>query len=187
MLATLAPVLSGVGVAPVTSSYFSIATQTVGSGGASSITFSSIPSTYTHLQVRGIGRENTGGGTGGGPCTINFNGDSGSNYTWHIMEGNGSSVAGYNATSATYGRIGLNPGSSSTANFFGPIIVDVLDYTNSNKYKTVRSLNGFDLNGSGGADFTSSLWMNTNAITSITIGDSYGFAQYSSYALYGVK
>ena len=171
----------------VTNNYSSISTVTVGSGGVSSITFSSIPSGYTHLQVRGIGRENTGGGTGGGACTINFNGDSGSNYTWHLMEGNSSSVAAYNATSATYGRIGLNAGSSSTANFFGPIIVDVLDYTNINKYKTVRSLGGIDLNGSGGTDFTSSLWMNTNAITSITIGDSSGFAQYSSFALYGIK
>jgi hypothetical protein len=188
MLATLAPVLSGVSVAPVTSSYYSIATQTVGSGGASSITFSSIPSTYTHLQLRMLAR--CAGGTSGGTfAQLNFNSDTGSNYAYHLLQGNGSSTAAFgtgNQTIAISERFPLASDGSSSV--FGTSIVDILDYVNTSKYKTVRSLGGFDANGSGFVNLDSDLWMNTSAINRIDL-TMYGgnFAQYSSFALYGVK
>ena len=76
-----------------------------------------------------------------------------------------------------------------TANSFGAYVVDVLDYANTNKYKTVRTLGGKDLNGSGQEGLYSNLWKNTNAITDITlkvVGGS-NFVQYSHFALYGIK
>ena len=81
------------------------------------------------------------------------------------------------------------PRAGTTANTFGPMILDILDYTNTNKYKTVRSLSGFDSNGAGKVDFFSGFYfLNTNAITQIDITGGGGtFAQYSHFALYGIK
>jgi len=67
-------------------------------------------------------------------------------------------------------------------------IVDILDYANTNKYTTMRSLSAYDANGSGLVWFQSLLWMNTNAITNIKIiRSTSGFNQYSHFALYGIK
>jgi len=182
MLATLAPVLSGVGVAPVTSSYYSIATQTVGSGGASSITFASIPSTYTHLQIRC----STLSSSSFSNTLVTFNGDTGANYTYHQLVGNGSSASAYGAASQNNAVLGQQ----GTTTYPAAEIMDILDYANTNKYKTVRDLSGTDSNntGQGLIILRSSVWMNTNAITSITLTNGGGnYAQYSSFALYGVK
>jgi hypothetical protein len=172
-------------------SYESIATTTVGSGGASSVTFSSIPSTYTHLQIRAILRQNTNGNTGTFGLTTNFNGDTGSNYTAsHVLFGNGSSAsAASSSTSSAFGTSSNYPGSAETANAFGVVVIDVLDYANTNKYKTLRGLGGYDGNNTNGiVTLRSFAWMNTNAITSITFdGGSAQYAQYSSFALYGIK
>ena len=175
--------------APATS-FESIATVTVGSGGSSSISFSSIPNTYKHLQIRGIAR-NTGGTTTFELTTIQFNSDtSTANYAIHQLRGDGSTAAaiGYGTGTVGYGIAGYNASGGNTAGIFGTTIIDILDYTNTSKYKTIRSLNGWDKNGAGNVSLASSLWLNTNAITSITLGDqSYNLAQYSSFALYGVK
>jgi hypothetical protein len=163
-----------------TGAYDSIATVTVGAGGATDIEFTSIPATYTHLQIRGIGRT-----TSDDDFRIQINGDTGANYSRHLFYGTGSSVGTGVVNNDTKGNIGSLPSASST---FCGYVVDILDYANTSKYKTVRSLGGFDANGSGTIDFFSSLWMNTNAITSIKIyGQSYNFTNYSSFALYGIK
>lgn len=159
-------------------SFESIATVTVGAGGSSTITFSSIPSTYTHLQLRMLSLQSTA--TSGG--TISLNSDTtGANYYYHYLSGNGSSVSAGAGADRIYSP--WNSGSSS-----GPAatILDFLDYANTNKYKTVRQLNGYDLNGSGSVLFTSHLWQNTAAISTIAITSS-GFQQYSHFALYGIK
>ena len=182
-------------VTPVTpTSYESIATVTVGSGGATSIEFTSIPSTYTHLQIRGIARSKRTDFSIDQLYT-RINSDSGSNYSWHWLYGNGSSAgtdAGTSSTSMNLGWFATNA-SASVTNAFGGFVLDILDYANTNKYKTVRILCGNDLNG-GGSPFTgtivfaSGLWRNTNAITSISFDPSESdFAQYSSFALYGIK
>jgi hypothetical protein len=186
MLATLVPVLSGVGVAPATNSYFSIATQTIGSGGASSITFSSIPSTFTHLQIRSIARDPYSG-TGDTFLRAQFNGDTGSNYVFHYLAGSGSSASSSNALSQSFAPIGDVSYDGDIANAFAAGVADILDYSNVNKYKTVRALAGGDFNGSGYVYLQSGLWMNTAAITSITISSYTNLKQYSSFALYGVK
>jgi hypothetical protein len=166
-----------------TSGFVSLATTTVGSGGASSITFSAIPNIYTHLQIRSIQKESSGSGT---PSSgMQFNGDTGSNYSYHALYGTGAGSGGGAAiASTTQAYIG---NSSTTANIFANNIVDILDYSNTNKYKTLRSLSGVDYNGSGFVALTSSLWSNTATINSITILPYISFAQYSIFALYGVK
>jgi hypothetical protein len=76
----------------------------------------------------------------------------------------------------------------SAAPIFRASVLDILDYSNTNKYKTLRALDAGDSNGSGNMEILSNLWMNTAAITSITLTlDSGNFTQYSSFALYGIK
>jgi hypothetical protein len=162
----------------------SIATQTVGSGGASSITFSSIPSTYTHLQLRVLSK------TVGGDYNdlqMNFNGDTGNNYAWHRMYGNGAVGVAQATTSTNYLPL-LDTGSTQGSNVFAVNVSDILDYTNTNKYKVTRTLEGADNNGTSYIILSSGLWQNTSAITSITlVGQGGNFVQYSSFALYGIK
>jgi hypothetical protein len=163
-----------------------LATVTVGSGGQSTVSFTSIPQGYEHLQIRGIARQS--GGTMP-PAYININSQSGSNYAWHNIYGSGSSAATQsNYTTGTMPVIQGIPGSLALANTFGSFVVDVLDYANTNKYKTFRCISGADLNSGGEMHFTSGLWMNTNAITQLDFTvQSSPIAQYSSFALYGIK
>jgi hypothetical protein len=169
-------------------SYESISTFTVGSGGTSFIEFTSIPSTYKHLQIRGLGRStNTTSTTAySAEMLVQFNGDTG-NQNAHAIEANGSSVGAQYQTSMTFVNLG-GPFTTQTANAFGASILDILDYTNTNKFKTVRAIGGQDLNGYGTMMFCSGLWRSTSAITSVKLqsGGS-GWAQNSSFALYGIK
>ena len=164
----------------IPNSYESIATVTVGSA-VSSITFSSIPSTYTHLQIRFIAKVATGSGN----YFLQFNSDTASNYNSHLLYGSGSSALAL----ADSSWAGINLVSGSSTQFSGGV-VDILDYTNTNKNKTVRTLGGFDANGSGFVNFYCGLWRNTAAVTSITIRElinGSNLTQYSSFALYGIK
>jgi len=172
------------------SNYVSISTVTVGSGGSSSVTFSSIPSTYTHLQIRGITRVTYGSASVTGWGTTQFNSDTAANYSYHAMYGNSGSTTGATATASTSAMLGFAEiGGTSVTNCFAVSVMDILDYTNTNKYKTLRILGGAEGNitdswlylGSGS-------WRSTNAITSITLTNGSGtFTQYSSFALYGIK
>ena len=173
----------------VTNSYESIQTFTVGSGGTASISFTSIPSTYSHLQLRLLTRTNRADTNDF--MTIRFNGDSGSNYAYHSLYGNGAS-AGANDTGTSTGTpwSGVTAGGNATASMFGAAVVDVLDYSATTKYKTTRLLSGTDQNGiNGRIYFMSNLWQNTAAITTVTIIPTHGtlFSEYSSFALYGIR
>ena len=169
--------IHGTGVAASTTSYESIATVSVGGGGSSSISFSSIPSTYKHLQIR-VALLTTAGGV-----NIRYNSDTGSNYTYHQLYGTGTSALANAGTSQTSGFIAYNNAAGSNPTV---AIVDILDYENTNKYTTHRSLAGTDVNGSGGTlTFFSGLWLNTAAVSSINIIGT--FSQYSHFALYGIK
>lgn len=171
----------------VPNSYESIATVNVGSGGASDVTFSSIPSTYQHLQIRAFGN-GVYSSVDYDDFSFQFNGDTGNNYSWHRLRGNGSNAAASATTSTYRGIANYNAVANTANNIFGVSIIDILDYKNTNKYKTTRALGGVDFNGSGGVGITSSLWMNTNAITSIRVFEALGdFRQYTSIALYGIK
>jgi hypothetical protein len=173
---------------PSVGDYESISTVTVGGAGSATITFSSIPSTYKHLQIRMTSRGTTSSGFG---IDIRFNNDSGGNYSpSHYLEGTGSAAISGAAISGTPTLIEIygQPPSATTASVFGGSIIDVLDYANTNKYKTLRHLGGFDANGSGLIDLDSGLWLSTSAINRIDITCvATAFAQYSSFALYGIR
>jgi len=178
-------IFDGVAAGSATS-FESIATVTIGAGGSSSVDFTSIPGTYSHLQVRAFMRTNYSGFADG--VSYRVNSDSGSNYKAHFLRGSGSSAsAGVDtATSNFAGDIAGNGSASST---FAAIVLDILDYANTNKYKTSRDLVGIDNNGNGYISLFSGLWISTSAITSLTFFPTYGtsFSQYSHFALYGIK
>ena len=174
----------------LTGSYDALATVTVPSGGASSIVFSSIPSTYTHLQIRGIAKDAGANNNNTASPYLNINNDSGSNYAIHALRGDGSNATAFGyASQSSITLYGAGIG-NATSSIFGGFITDILDYT-TNKNKTVRTLAGNDSNGVGvnHISLSSGVWLSTNAINSLTItsASSGNFAQYSSFALYGVK
>ena len=174
--------------APLTS-YESIATITVGAGGASSISFTSIPATYKHLQIRGIGKTDRTAGTVT-ELQVEVNNDTTSNYYTHELMSNGSTI---NATAQTNTGVkywSFSRLASADTGVFSANIIDILDYANTSKYKTARHLGGVDRNGGGEISLNSGLIANTAAISSIKITPGYGstvLLQYSSFALYGIK
>jgi hypothetical protein len=181
----IAGLLTG-GVAASLTDYESIQTYSI-STATSSVTFSSIPSTYTHLQIRWIGQHSSN--VVDTSMAVQFNADTGSNYSVHRLYGDGASAAAAAATSTTFMRADRLNAPSGASSIFGAGIIDILDYKDTNKYKTMRSLGGVDRNGSGQIFFNSGSWRNTAAITSITLygADTGNFNQYSSFALYGIK
>jgi len=164
------------------SSYESIATTTVGSGGSTTVTFSSIPATYTHLQLRvatvAPGEINH---------LIQFNGDTASNYSWHELYGTGTTAGVGAAANVSSIKGGYNGGTLPAST-----VIDILDYANTNKYKTTRGLAGSENNGGSNnyIFFRSGNWRSTSAINSINIsttGAGGTFSEYSKFALYGIK
>lgn len=136
----------------------SIATVTLGAAGPTDFQFSSIPQTYKHLQLRVSCLPSTTQGK------INFNGDTtDANYYGHAVYGNGS-TAGATSNASPLVHLG---GMSNTQPI--AMIFDILDYTNTNKYKTVRCLLGQDINGSGQLALLSVLWKNAAAITQMNL------------------
>lgn len=174
-----------------TTGFVSIATATITSATSANqvntIEFTAIPSVYKHLQIRGIYRD-TWTATGVGESYIEFNGDSSASYSTHYLWGTGSAAAAGAGASLTNGWAGFGVRGGSLASTFGGFVIDILDYANTNKYKTVRTLAGADINGSGTVTLMSASWQKTNAVSSIKFyANGYGFAQYSSFALYGIQ
>jgi hypothetical protein len=168
--------------------YDSLATITVPSGGVSSITFTGIPSTYKHLQLRTLARTNRSGANQD-PLKFIFNSDTASNYSNHFLYGDGSSASAFADTPISFVAAYMASAATASSNVFGTCVIDLLDYSNTNKFKTLRSLGGIDNNGNGAISLTSGFWRSTSAITSIAISPQVGtsFDQYSSFALYGCK
>jgi hypothetical protein len=159
-------------------SYESIATVT-GTGSSSSVTFTSIPSTYKHLQVRMSAINSFGS------LYMRVNGDTGTNYSRHYLYGNGSAV--YAAGAASSSLIYLNPNGGNTTSPQGGII-DIQEYANTSMNKTVRAFIGVDMNGSGSVWLASGAWLSTSAVTSLTFAfDANNILTGSTFALYGIK
>lgn len=161
-------------------SMFPIASAT-GTGAAGSFNFTNIPQTYTHLQLRLTVRNYTTVPT----LYHYFNGDfAGTNYAQHLLAGDGASpFTSYN-TSIPYFVMDSMPKSNDTASVNGSVIIDVLDYTSTSKYKTVKVTFGYDLNGSGRVGIWSGVWMSTAAINSWILTP--GFSTASRADLYGI-
>jgi hypothetical protein len=169
------------------SSYESIASQTLGSN-AATVTFSSIPSTYQHLQIRCLVRSTTAA-TGQDALAIRLNSDTGTNYADHLLYGDGAAAAASGSASRSNMRADLTiPRNGNTANIFGTVIVDLHDYASTTKNKTIRNFGGQDRNGAGYISLSSGLWMNTSAVNTILLyPDSNSFLAGSTFALYGIK
>lgn len=160
----------------ITGSYESIATATVGSGGTPYIDFTSIPSTYKHLQIRASYTSNTAATN----LYLIMNGSVNSTY-YHYLIGDGAVTSG-----STTGNLFTIQWGNAFDNRYG-LITDILDYGSTTKNKVIRTLGGIDNNGTGGVYLSSNLYLTTNAITSIRIGASVNLSQYSHFALYGIK
>ena len=169
-----------------TSAFDSITTVTVVSA-TGTITFSSIPQTYTHLQIRGVGRMNYSLAQAG--LGIYFNGDTSTSYRNHFLVGTGSGTASSSEDGATNTPYPYQlPAASAPSGTFGPVIMDILDYSSTSKNKVLRGLGGGDRNGSGQVYLSSAAWFNTAAITSITLTTgSTQLITNSTFALYGIK
>ena len=151
-----------------------------------SITFAGIPQNFTHLEIR-CGLNGTAAGTFGNG-RMGFNGDSGANYSSHNMYGYASATGAQSEVSGNRMYYQIYTSLASTSSFVGVTVIDILDYANTNKYKTVRSLNGIEFNTDGSIRFSSGNWRNTNAITSIEfVIDSGNFNVGSNISIYGVN
>ena len=188
MIGAITAGLYSLPTAPVTNSYESIQTITV-STAVSSITFSSIPATFKHLQLRYIAK--TSRSAVNDYAKVELSGDTtAANYRSHTLSGGGSTAVAENHTNAI--ELSGFPGNTN-ASMFGSGVLDFLDYTSTDKYKTIRILDGFDQNsastGAGIIAFESGLWMSFSTISSIKIypGTGPNFVEYSSFALYGIK
>jgi len=172
----------------VTNSYESIATAN-GTGSSGTITFSSIPATFQSLQVRFIARD-TGAGTTTNIVSLNLNGDTTTaNYARHALVGNGTAASAEgSAASVQLGPWVVNGG--ATANILGVGIIDIIDYTSTTKYTTVRAIGGANANTASTSfeiDLTSILWENTAAVTSLSLVCGNNFTTTSTFSLYGIK
>jgi hypothetical protein len=165
-----------------TNSFFSIATV-VASGSSPTLSLTSIPATYQHLQVRVFG-----GNIGYSPY-MTFNSDTANNYSRHRLSTNSTTVSV--GGSASFGGIPIANQAGlvlTTSGLSSPAIVDILDYANTNKNTTTRGVAGWNDNTNGYIDFESGAWYNTAAINRIDFTMATGnWSAGSSIALYGIK
>jgi hypothetical protein len=160
--------------------YKLISSVSVGSGGASSMDFTSIPATYTDLEILVSGRTS---GSGNG-LNITFNSNT-SNYTNITIQGDGSNASSY----GTYNRLaGLVTRAAEISNSFGLTKIYIPNYAGSNNKS--YSADGFSEDNVATAymTLTGGLWSNTSAITSISLAPMSGnFEQHSTAYLYGIS
>ncbi len=162
---------------------FELISSQVLTSDTATVTFSSIPQTYRHLQVRYVG-QTTRNQTDN--LQIRFNSDSGLNYVFHDLTGNSSNVQSQAGLSQT--RIGplFN---SYFHNAWTAGVMDVLDYSSTSKNTTARILQGMPSSDLWRVQLYSGLWMNTSAVSSITFSPLNGPSLYagSRFSLYGIK
>jgi hypothetical protein len=172
-------------------SYESIQSVTIGSG-QSFIDFTSIPSTYKHLQIRAVTRRSQAQ-TFAGQLVAQFNGDTGNNYySLHRINGRGDGLVYPSGGSVTSSAVmGLCAGNSMRAEMFTPTVVDILEYSSTNKTKVMRGISGTQsqsTNTDNDVVVFSSMWNSTAAINAIRLfpaGSS--FVNLSVLSLYGIK
>jgi hypothetical protein len=156
---------------------------------AASVTFSSIPQTYEHLQLRGSCRMDLSGSMYGSLYLQMGDGsiDTGTNYSTHMMYGAATSTTGGAATGATSINLRATPdGPSTRFPYYGRIVVDLLDYVNTDKNTTT-----FGVCGTGNAEqvaLVSGLWDSTAAVDTIKLAPSAGnWFHGSEFTLYGLN
>jgi hypothetical protein len=160
---------------PAGITYSTIATQTVTSA-TSSVSFGSIPSTYTDLVlvIEGTVTSNCG-------IQLLFNSNSASNYSFTRMTGDGSTASSDRSSNATFMELGYYVTTTRNMN-----IVQIMNYSNTTTFKTVlnrASAQSVNI----GAQAYVEMWRQTSAINSITINASGNLSSGSILTLYGIK
>jgi len=181
----------------ITSDYESIQTITVGSGGLRTASFTSIPATFKHLEIRLWGYSNRTDNIID-DYNIRINGDTGYNYSYHFIIGEGGGTTPSFGNGVSVSTINSSPcigtvRSGGISN--GGAIIQIPDYANTNKLKTLKLIGGCDLNGAtspapGRAGIVSGVWQGSNnAISQIDLfaSQTYNWGQYTNIALYGIK
>jgi hypothetical protein len=178
---------------------FPLATSTVNGTSTTTVTFNNIPQTFTHLQLRCFVRSNAAANYGTSDTLgLYLNADGSTTYANHELAGgdgsSGGTVFSGANNSAYYAICGWMATSSSNTNVFSGHIIDILDYTNTNKLKTIKQLTGYEDNrsgfGYGESRLASSLYRtNTNAITRLDmfIASGAAFAPSTTFQLYGIQ
>ena len=180
-------ILSAAGAGGAAGDYELIESSILEAASTSSVTFSSLgtyASTYKHLQVR-FTAQTVGTSTTATAVNVRLNGDTAANYTYHVMQGQGSSVASTNQVGVTSMVLQNSLPRTSETNKFGAGVIDFLDAFSSTKNTTLRSLHGSDPSGEKSIGLSSGLWLNTASITSIDI--SFDFGAGTRVSLYGLK
>lgn len=167
--------------------YKLIETVTVGSGGASSIVFTSIPQTFTDLVLKISARTANNSGPVFDSLYVDFNGSASNQTTRYLITTDGTTVASGNEA-RSYVLFGASR-NTATANVFSNAELYIPNYAGST-YKSSSSDGVAENNATAvGLALAANLWSNTAAITSITLTPSTGsnFLQYSSASLYGIS
>jgi hypothetical protein len=164
--------------------YEPLATTTLGSAQAS-VTFSTISGSYTDLFVMCNGQNAT---QNGWEAAITFNSDTGSNYSFTYMGGNGTTFSSSRSSNTAFIPSAGLASWTTVANSPGIYSFNVMNYSNTTTYKTTIGRNGYASGTFASTDAVVGLWRNTNAITSITImvRNSGTFATGSTFTLYGI-
>ena len=178
--------VAGAGAAGGGLAYDLLESTVLGSDTAS-VTFSSLGaySAYKHLQLRTVIRGTRAASVA--DVFIRLNDDSAGNYSYHLLRGNGSSVSSDAYPNSSNVLVAYATGSTFTANGFASTVIDILDFSNTSKNTTTRSLMG--LAGTNNQIIlASSAWRNTAAVTSIRLAPESGnFVTGSRFSLYGIK
>lgn len=181
-----------------------IASFTASNSTTAQFVLNNVPQTFAHLEIRGFWQGTRTDGVFANSAVLQFNSDtSGSNffYATHWLWGEGNNPFSFAIANNSWATIGDNNNTNVTFNDSSSFqstwrvasVATILDYTDTNKFKTVRSLSGIDYNRTGTAGGTvelySNVWMRTNPITTLTIstlGTNAAFAQGSRFDIYGI-
>ena len=171
------------------STYKLISKATVGSGGAATITLSSIPSTYTDLLIKYSLRA-TRAGTTFTQLGMKLN-NSSTNYTTRTIGGDGSTVT---STNNTVGYFGYESSSINSVNSTGYVFssgeIYIPNYTANGSKRASIDFSSENNAVSGNGILSSAGWSINDAITSITFNEpnsNTNFEQYSTVTIYGIK
>ena len=171
--------------------YDCISSVTLDSSGGG-IQFANIPQNYTHLELRYVARcISTDSTNGVMSIRITFNSVGTNTYDYTVMKGvgNATTVASGEINKTNGPIVGLIAGNGIGSGYFSSGVIEILDYTNTNKNKVTRSVTGCEVSGTlSEVAIYGGLWRSTAAITTIDLAaDGGGFGRYTNVALYGVK
>ena len=165
-------------------SMYPIVSYTVPAGGAGTLNFTNVPSTFPNLQIRAYVR---GSATFSPGLSLYVSpiGLTGSNTRRHIVRSTGAAVTGENDTGN--GAFGIVADAGATANVFSSIIFDVIDWQASNQKIIYKYIGGYDNNGAGNLIFGSGLFMTTSGTaTGIQVATDGGFVAGTHIGIYGL-